>query len=116
VLRVSAGGSQTIESAATWDAAANSWVPVPIRAGPATDRLFLTLYATGLRHQATGSSVRATVNGIDVAVLYAAAQPAYPGVDQVNLELPGSLAGSGQVTVIVTVDGQPANPVTVTFQ
>ncbi len=38
------------------------------------------------------------------------------GEDQINLILPDSLAGAGEVTVNVSVKGIPANPVTVTFQ
>ncbi len=36
--------------------------------------------------------------------------------DQVNLQLPGGLAGAGQVNVIATVEGQAANAVTISFQ
>ena len=49
-------------------------------------------------------------------MLYAGEQPSYPGLDQLNLEMPPSLRGSGEVQIVLTVDGQPANPVTVTVR
>ena len=75
--------------------------------------VFLTLYATGLRRL---QSVSVTVRGSAVPVLYAGPQPTYPGLDQVNLELPVSLRGAGVVEIVLTVDGQPANPVAVSVR
>ena len=46
-----------------------------------------------------------------------AAQSQYAGLDQINLgPLPGSLAGAGLVHIVITADGNTANPVTVVFQ
>jgi uncharacterized protein (TIGR03437 family) len=116
IVRVNGDGSQRLEQTAIWDPVANAWIPAPISMGPSTDRLFLTLYGTGIRHRAADTSVTATVNGVSVPVKYLGAQPAYPGVDQVNLELPRSLAGSGSVSVVVVVEDRAANAVSVTFQ
>ena len=53
-------------------------------------------------------------------VAYAGAQPSFQGLDQVNLTLPASLsgsgAGSGAGNVVLTFDGQTANPVIVDIQ
>jgi hypothetical protein len=77
-------------------------------------QVFLTLYGTGIRHYASG--VTATVNGVSVPAL-AVAQGTYPGLDQINLgPLPSSLAGAGTVNIVISVDGQSANTVTVTIQ
>jgi uncharacterized protein (TIGR03437 family) len=46
-----------------------------------------------------------------VPVLSAGAQMQYAGLDQVNVELPSSLAGKGEVPVVLTADGQTANTV-----
>jgi uncharacterized protein (TIGR03437 family) len=116
VVRVNGDGTQSLEQTAIWDPVANAWIPASISMGPSTDRLFLTLYGTGIRHRAADTSVTATVNGISVPVNYSGAQPAYPGVDQVNLELPRSLAGSGSVSVVVMVEDRAANAVSLTFQ
>ena len=40
----------------------------------------------------------------------------YVGLDQVNIALPKSLRGSGNATVVLSVDGQTANAVTVSFK
>jgi len=56
------------------------------------------------------------IGGMPVAVAYAGKQPEFAGLDQINAELPRSLACAGTVTVFVTVDGKPANPVTLAFR
>ena len=38
------------------------------------------------------------------------------GVDQVNVLVPGSLAGRGEVDVLLTVDAQMANPVRINIK
>jgi uncharacterized protein (TIGR03437 family) len=114
-VHVHADGSQTSESVATFDSSAKTWVPNPISLGPDTDQLYLVLFATGLRQAAPGD-VTATVNGVDAPVAFSGAQGTYPGLDQVNLQIPPSLACAGAVSVVVTVGNQAANAVTVAFQ
>ena len=47
-------------------------------------------------------------------MLGAAAQGESPGLDQVNIgPLPRSLAGRGELDIVLTVDGRAANTVTV---
>jgi uncharacterized protein (TIGR03437 family) len=79
-------------------------------------QVYLTLYGTGLRGTASLATVSATIGGRPVTVTYCGAQSSYAGLDQVNLELPASLAGSGQVTLQVIVQGIAANPVLVAIQ
>jgi uncharacterized protein (TIGR03437 family) len=38
------------------------------------------------------------------------------GLDQVNVQLPSSLAGKGNVTILLTASGLAANPVNITIQ
>jgi uncharacterized protein (TIGR03437 family) len=57
---------------------------------------YIVLFGTGLRNAAT---LTALVDFTTVAVTYAGPQPSFPGLDQVNLLLPASLAGSGCVDV-----------------
>jgi uncharacterized protein (TIGR03437 family) len=113
-VHVHADGSQTSESLATFDSGSKTWVPNPISLGPDTDQLFVVLFGTGLRHAAP-SDVTATVNGVNAPVAFSA-QGTYPGLDQLNLQIPSSLAGAGAVSVVITVGSQAANPVTVAFQ
>jgi uncharacterized protein (TIGR03437 family) len=57
--------------------------------------------------------VTARIGGVDAETIYAGAQGDFAGLDQVNLRLPRSLAGRGEVDVAVNVDGVPANAVRV---
>jgi uncharacterized protein (TIGR03437 family) len=57
---------------------------------------YLVLFGTGLRN---APALTALVDFTTVSVTYAGPQPSFPGLDQVNLLLPASLAGSGCVDV-----------------
>lgn len=116
ILRVRAYGSQSYEPVAQYDASQSLSVPLPIDFGAGSDRLFLILYGTGFRNLSGLSGAFLTIGNTPVAVAYAGKQPDFPGLDQINAELPRSLAGAGTVTVLVTVDGKPANPVTLAFR
>ncbi len=80
---------------------AESCVPEPIRMAPG-DTVAVELYGTGLRHVSSLSAVSAQINGQNAPVLYAGAA-GYKGEDQVNVQIPQSLAGSGQVNLVLTV-------------
>jgi uncharacterized protein (TIGR03437 family) len=73
--------------------------------------VYVSLYGTGIRHVSSLANVTCTVGGVVVPVLYAGPQNTYPGLDQVNLQLPPSLHGMGDVDLVLTVDGQAANTV-----
>ena len=47
---------------------------------------------------------------------FAGLQTTYPGLDQVNVALPLSLRGAGESNVVLTVDGQVSNTVTIRVQ
>ena len=70
--------------------------------------IYVSLYGTGIRNRAT---VACTIGGVSVPVLYAGPQLVYAGLDQVNIQLTPALRGIGEVDLVVTVDGQPSNPV-----
>lgn len=86
-------------------------IPTPIDVGTADRPAFLILYATGLRNAASGS-VRAIIGGLDVPVTPVPA-PGFTGLDQVNLQIPLSLKGRGQVDVALVAAGVSSNSVTV---
>ncbi len=65
-------------------------VPIDVSGG----LVYVSLYGTGIRH---GSGVTARVGGLPVAVLYAGPAPGFPGLDQVNVQLPAELRGRGNV-------------------
>jgi len=87
--------------------------PISLSANAST---YLVLYGTGIRNRSSLSNVTATIHGVNVPVLYAGPQPSFEGLDQVNLVLPLSLSGSGEGNIVVTVDGQTANVVTIDVQ
>jgi uncharacterized protein (TIGR03437 family) len=77
-------------------------VPVPISLGSSNDTVVLELFGTGLRNVSSASAVTATINGQSVAVQFAGAQGQFAGEDQINVQLPHSLAGSGTVSLVLT--------------
>ncbi len=98
--------------------------PAPL--GPITftsgTELVLVLYATGIRNHPSSSDVRVTFNGTEVEPIYAGPQPTYPGLDQINVPIPASLAGAGSVTLKIVVANtgngtvtQSSNMATLTF-
>jgi uncharacterized protein (TIGR03437 family) len=108
VARVKSG-QPTVVEAVYLVGAGTTVQPLPIDLGPATDAVYLTLFATGLQN---AKNVAVTVGAQTVPVLYAGVQGTYDGLDQINVgPVPRSLAGSGRVNIILTADGQTANPV-----
>ena len=89
---------------------------VPMSLGSASDQLVVTLYGTGLRNLSSLQNTTVSIGGALAQILYAGAQPQYPGLDQVNVVVPQSLAGAGEVPVLLTVEGQTANVVTLNIQ
>ncbi|HZU29079.1 MAG TPA: hypothetical protein VFA04_26395 [Bryobacteraceae bacterium] len=116
ILRIKADGSSRYEPVAQWNATQTALVPAPIDLGAASDQVWLLLYGTGIRGRSKLSAVSAQASSVNLQVGYAGAQQQYEGLDQINLLLPHSLAGSGQSNVNVSVDGQPLNTVYVTFR
>ena len=88
----------------------------PIDMGPATDQIILELYGTGIRGRSSLGAVSATIGGVSAIVDYAGGVDGYAGLDQVNLRVPRSLAGRGEVDIVLRVDGKTANTVTVNFK
>jgi endoglucanase len=79
------------------------------------DSLYLILYGTGF-DGASISGTAVTVGQTPTTVLFAGPQGQFAGLDQIDAQLPGSLAGAGQVTVAVSINGAAANAVTIAFQ
>jgi uncharacterized protein (TIGR03437 family) len=86
----------------------------PIAFGNPSDTVYIILYGTGIRNRSSLSAVSVTAGGISTVVEYAGPQGSFAGQDQINAVLPHSLAGAGEINVVVTVDGQTALPVKVT--
>jgi uncharacterized protein (TIGR03437 family) len=78
--------------------------------------VYVSFYGTGIRNRSSLGNVSVTIHGTTAPVQYAGPSPAYAGLDQVNVLLPISLRGSGESNVVLTVDGQTSNTVTINIQ
>jgi uncharacterized protein (TIGR03437 family) len=112
-VKFPASGASTWQNAATCAAAGNC-VTAPIDLGAAGDRVYLELFGTGIRGYRTGITV--TIGGTAALAPAFGAQPQFPGMDQVNVLIPRSLIGSGDVDVVLTVDGVAANTVKINIK
>jgi uncharacterized protein (TIGR03437 family) len=115
-VHVAADGSQTSVPVYQCGVAPGSCQTVPIELGPDTSQTYLTLFGTGIRGRNALSDVTVTIGGVAAPVLYAGAQPQGNGLDQVNVLIPPSLRGKGQANVVLMVDGQLSNAVTVAIK
>ncbi|MGH9839218.1 MAG: hypothetical protein ACREEM_10580 [Blastocatellia bacterium] len=112
-LRVRGDGSQSFEAVVGRDPATGQPIPLAIDLGPASDQVFLILFGSGVRGRTALSAVTAAIGGANAEVGFAGAHPTLVGVDQINLRIPRTLAGRGDVEVTVTVEDKAANPLQV---
>jgi len=84
--------------------------PIDVSGG----QTYLVLYGTGIHNRA--NPVVATIGSTQVTAGYAGVQGFYVGEDQINIQLSASMAGSGQVSVSLAVDGQTSNTVKIQIQ
>jgi uncharacterized protein (TIGR03437 family) len=102
-------------SVPVFQCAGASCASVPIVLGGDT-LVYVSFFGTGIRNRSSMANVAMTINGIGVPVLYAGPAPGFTGLDQVNVALVLSLRGSGESNVVLTVDGQVGNTVTIDVQ
>ena len=69
-----------------------------------------------MRNNSGLANVAIEIGGVPEQVAYAGANSAYDGLDQINVTVPRSLAGAGQVPLILTIDGITANVVTLAIK
>lgn len=69
-------------------------VPIDVMAG----EVVLVMFGTGLRGD---RNLRVRVDGLEIQPSFAGPQAEYPGLDQVNITLPATLAGRGDVPVMI---------------
>lgn len=115
-LRIKADGSQSYEAVAVFNPAQNKFVPLPVDLGAANEKVYLLLFGTGIRHHQNLATISASIGGLNVPVEYAGMQGGYVGLDQINLRLPPELKGRGDVQITLTLDGRPANPVSISIR
>jgi uncharacterized protein (TIGR03437 family) len=95
---------------------AGSCVPKPVDFVAANNDLYLELYGTGIRGRSSLAAAAVKIGGVDTPVLYAGPVEGMPGLDQVNVGVPRSLIGRGNVDIVLTVDGKTANTVVVNIK
>jgi uncharacterized protein (TIGR03437 family) len=86
-------------------------VPQPLEIG-ASDTVVVEFFGTGFRHLSSPAALTVQINGQNVPYQYAGPQGDV-GLDQLNVQLHNSLAGSGQVSLVMTLQDTVDN-VTVT--
>jgi uncharacterized protein (TIGR03437 family) len=111
-----ADGTQTWGDTFNCPSAPGDCTTAPIDLGGPDDQTALVLYATGVRNRAALSDVMVGIGGQSLPAAYAGAVATLVGLDQINVFLPRSLAGSGTLSVSVSVAGITSNALTVAFQ
>jgi uncharacterized protein (TIGR03437 family) len=91
-VQVSADNVQTIEAIFTEQGGIVQEVPIDVSSG----EVYLVLFGTGF-DSAIGAG--AQIYPTSLTVTYAGPQSQFPGLDQINILLPKSLAGSGQASL-----------------
>jgi uncharacterized protein (TIGR03437 family) len=76
----------------------------------------LQLFGTGIRGRSSLPAVLCQIGSTTLPVAYAGPQGSTIGMDEIDIPLPKSLRGAGNVIVTLTVDGQTANTVTLNFK
>jgi uncharacterized protein (TIGR03437 family) len=114
-VRVAPNGRQTALDVFRCTGGAGSCEPAPVDLRPSGD-VVISLFGTGIRGRTALGNVQATIGDAPAEVLYAGPQPQFAGLDQVNIRLPRSLAGSGTRELRLLVDTKPSNPVVIRLQ
>jgi uncharacterized protein (TIGR03437 family) len=115
-VRVGAEGAQQVEEVFRCTGQDVRCLPVAVDLGSESDQVFLVLFGTGFRWRRSLDEVKVTVGGEPAEVLYAGVQLEYPGLDQINVRLPRTVAGRGEIDVVLEVEGKAANRVAVAIQ
>jgi uncharacterized protein (TIGR03437 family) len=109
-------GAQTEEPVVRWDAMQNRFVAVPLDVSNANESVYLVLFGTGWRNRSSRAAVSVRIGNVAYPVEFAGAQPEFAGLDQINVLMPSTLAGRGEVELLVTADGRETNAVRVAFK
>ena len=108
-----AAGAQAITVHANGTKSVTSAGAGVVESGASTDSVALQFYAAGV---SGASDVHVQIAGQDVPVLYAGPSGHFPGLDQVSVQVPRSLAWMGDTDAVLAVDGQTSQPVRIRIQ
>lgn len=106
------GSTQTLEN--PFQLSGGALVAQPVNLG-SCDESILLLFGTGM-DTAQASGVQVIFGGTPGMVLWAGPQGTWPGLDQINVVIPKSLTGAGNVAVALSAGGIAANIVNITIQ
>ncbi len=112
VITVESGGVQVFTNSS--QVVNGAFVPLPVNLGPPAQQVFLVLYGTGIAGRSSLANVSVSIGGLSLPVIYAGPQGG-AGLDQVNVQIPASLAGIGDTTISVVVDGKTSNAAHITI-
>ena len=115
-LRIKADGSLVYEPITRFDFFPPRPFPIPLDLSNPAEQVFLVLFGTGFSRNNSLANVSAQIGGATAEVLYAGPQGGFAGLDQVNLRVPRSLAGRGDVNIQLTIAGRTANVVRVNIK
>ena len=94
---------RSVEPIAQLDAGQGKYLPVAIDVSNPAEHVYLTIYGTCFRNLASLNDMTVNVSSATTPPVYAGPAGQYPGRDQMNLLLPASLAGKGQVYVVIAI-------------
>jgi uncharacterized protein (TIGR03437 family) len=115
VVTTSAAGAQTSQLTFQNDPNnAGQRTTAPIDLGSNSDSVELVLFGTGIRKNS--GNLQAIIGGVGTVVDYAGDQRQFVGLDQVNIRIPKSLAGRGDVDVRLLIDSKYTNVVTINIK
>ncbi len=109
-LRVEADGSQQFEPTSQFDSAQERFVARPLKLASKNQQLYLILFGTGWQ-SIDARSIQVKLGEEEIPAIFAGRQGQMSGLDQINLLMPHSLRGRGELKLEVIVDGKKANPV-----
>ena len=111
VVTVQTNGAQVFSN--TFQVVNGAYVPLPINVSPPA-QVVLALFGTGISGVSSLANVRVSIGGLSLPAAYAGPQ-GDAGLDQVNVQIPASLAGSGNTAISVSVDGVVSNTAHITI-
>lgn len=106
VVHVGADGLQSTTFVFACGKAPGSCVPVPVDLGKPSDKNILVLYGSGIRNASKANVLfDAKASGVE----FFGPQGQFAGLDQVNVKIPASMAGRGDVDIVLRADAQESN-------
>lgn len=118
LYRLRADGSSAYEPVSRFENSLGRYVPRQIEPGLPTDRLFLVAFGTGMRAAASTGNLEARLDQLSLPVSFIGPAPGFVGVEQINIPLTGILgvlAGRGDLSLRIVVEGSLTNEVTIRF-